>query len=407
MLVRGIQRLPNIWRRAYSFASLNRSIEETTHIRGQFFEKDSMTNVAPSILKRANNNELLQSKDHPLAIVKEKVFEYFQGLNFVCKDIPNPIVTVKQNFDELGFPMDHAGRTLNDSYYINRDWMLRTHMTANEREQLKAGLNKFIIAGDVYRRDEIDATHYPVFHQLEGVFVFDPNDPQVACDRITPDSMLIELAKEMQPEHSTEQVVLALNHLQKTLNGLLQHLFGKETQIKWQPCYFPFTQPSLEVEIFHKGRWIEVLGSGILQSNFLLGSGIPPRQMAWAFGLGIERIAMILYEIPDIRLFWSSDTRFTSQFSAEKCKENAVVFKPFSKYPHIARDLSFWLCGNDESSFEANSLFEIVRSHAGDIVECVELVYDIIIFYLSHQCRSTLSVKMEGQVNVSVSPIAI
>jgi phenylalanyl-tRNA synthetase alpha chain len=384
MIVRGIQRTPTILKRGYSFAGLSRSIEEMTHIRGQSFEKDSMTNVTASILKRANTNELLQERDHPLAIVKEKIFNYFKGLNFVCKDVLNPIVTVKQNFDELGFPMDHVGRTLNDSYYINREWMLRTHMTANEREQLKAGLTKFIIAGDVYRRDEIDATHYPVFHQLEGVFVFDPNDPQVAGERTTPENVIVELSKEMQFEHSTEQVVLSLNHLQKTLDGLLKHLFGKETKIKWQSCYFPFTQPSLEVEIFHKGRWIEVLGSGILQSNFLRGSGISSNQMAWAFGLGIERIAMILYEIPDIRLFWSSDTRFTSQFSVEKCKENDVIFKPFSKYPHIARDLSFWLCGNDESSFESNSLFEIVRSHAGDIVECVELVQEAPPFTYAH-----------------------
>ena len=110
-------------------------------------------------------------------------------------------------------------------------------------------------------------------------------------------------------------------------------------KVRWVEAYFPFTSPSWELEVFWQGDWLEVLGSGIVQQSILANAGVSSR-LGWAFGLGLERIAMLLYSIPDIRLFWSTDTRFLSQFNATKPIQR---FVPFSKYPPCFKDVSFWL----------------------------------------------------------------
>lgn len=333
-------------------------------IAGRLFERDSMSNIHPGIASKITSG-LIQHPGHPLERIKRKIYAYFG--NFHCRDMTDPVITVRQNFDELGFPADHVGRTLNDSYYVNNRYMLRTHMTAHERELLREGHTSFLLAGSVFRRDEIDATHYPVFHQLEGVHVFNERVRVLGKAPTAGDPLLRGLLVDKQPEHSDEQVLASLTHLQATLNGLLGHLFGEQVPIRWQPCYFPFTQPSLEVEILHRGRWVEVLGSGLLQDSLLRASGVDGR-VAWAFGLGLERLAMILYDIPDIRLFWSQDPRFLSQFDSSR--EDPIVFQPFSKYPHIARDMSFWA----PAGFSTNCFFDMIRAVAGDLVESVELL---------------------------------
>jgi len=322
-----------------------------------------MTNVTPSIATKMSSN-LLAQPGHPLKRVKDKIYQFFDG--FHQRDISDPIVTVKQNFDDLGFPSDHVGRSAHDSYYINRVHMLRTHMTAHEQELILAGHQSFVMAGNVFRRDEIDSTHYPVFHQLEGVNIFN-DTPQV--DVISP--LVKELAaKGPQEDHQVRETEACLAHLQGTVNGLLSHLFGKTTPIRWQECYFPFTHPSMEVEIEYNGKWVEVLGSGLLMTDFLKSSNASS-PYAWAFGLGLERLAMILYNIPDIRLFWSTDPRFLSQFDSS-ISVAGLQFKPFSKYPHIARDISFWIASDSE--FSPNAFFDLIRNVAGDIIETVSLV---------------------------------
>lgn len=351
----------NSIRRLFSSAPGNEVYQK---IGSRVFEVDSMTNATPTILSKLDAN-LLSIPGHPLNRIKIKIYDYFS--EFHHQDMSDPIVSVQQNFDDLGFPQDHVGRTLNDSYYINRSCMLRTHMTAHEREMIVNGHRSFLMAGSVFRRDEIDATHYPVFHQLEGVHIF--KDPEIISDAEVP-AIIEESLPDKQPEHSPEQVRFALGHLQSRLNGLLRHLFGPSVPIRWQSCYFPFTQPSLEVEVEYRGRWVEVLGSGLLQKSFLKGSGLAPNeQLAWAFGLGLERLAMVLYDIPDVRLFWSKDPRFLSQFDPS-IGDEGLTFKPFSKYPHIARDISFWV----SADFSQNSFYDLVRSIAGDLVETVSMV---------------------------------
>jgi phenylalanyl-tRNA synthetase alpha chain len=140
--------------------------------------------------------------------------------------------------------------------------------------------------------------------------------------------------------------------------------------MRWVDAYFPFTDPSLELEILYNGKWLEVLGCGVIQQKILDSSGLQGR-VGWAFGLGLERLAMVLFDIPDIRLFWSKDERFLSQFQQGKINK----FVPFSKYPPCPKDISFWI---DESKFQDNDFFAIVRQTAGDCVENVTMISEFV-----------------------------
>lgn len=144
-------------------------------------------------------------------------------------------------------------------------------------------------------------------------------------------------------------------------------MFGK-IEVRWVDAFFPFTNPSLEMEIFYNNQWLEVLGCGVIQQQILRNCQLSTNR-GWAFGLGLERLAMILFNIPDIRLFWSSDPRFHSQFSDGKITK----FQPYSKYPVCLKDITFWLPKETEK-FHENDFFELVRSVAGDLVETVKLV---------------------------------
>jgi phenylalanyl-tRNA synthetase alpha chain len=161
-----------------------------------------------------------------------------------------------------------------------------------------------------------------------------------------------------------ERVALVVTDLKQGLEGMVKSMFG-DVQVRWVDTYFPFTLPSFELEIFFNGAWLEVLGCGVVHKD-ILASVDRGEQLGWAFGLGLERLAMVLFSIPDIRLFWSMDDRFKSQFKDGKI----VKFQSFSKYPPCLKDLSFWI----PESFHPNDLNEIVRSITGDLVEKVELI---------------------------------
>jgi len=152
--------------------------------------------------------------------------------------------------------------------------------------------------------------------------------------------------------------------LKSTLEGLMDHLFG-ETEKRWSEDYFPFTTPSYELEIKYEGRWLEVLGCGVMHEEVLDMSSRGDRR-GWAFGLGLERLAMILFEIPDIRLFWTDDARFVGQFREGKIKK----FIPYSKYPPVYKDIAFWI----PADYVENDFYEMARGIAGDIVERMELI---------------------------------
>lgn len=152
------------------------------------------------------------------------------------------------------------------------------------------------------------------------------------------------------------------------LTGLARHLFG-DVEMRWNEDYFPFTEPSFELEVLFNGDWLEVLGCGVIHKE-VMANAKKENEVGWAFGLGLERLAMILFGIPDIRLFWTKDERFMSQFRDVK-DIKTLKFQPYSKYPLCYKDVSFWLPMDKE--VHQNDIFEVIRNLGGDLVEKVEL----------------------------------
>lgn len=324
--------------------------------REEILTDDPKNNVSEYIYDKLDKNLHLLS-DHPLGILKTVIQEYFArtGDNkpFTFYDNLAPVVSTYANFDSVLVPVDHISRSSNDTYYVNENTVLRCHTSAHQLELLKAGSRRFLVTGDVYRRDSIDATHFPVFHQMEGVCVFEPEDWK---------------------SRGISSLDLANSELKSTLEGLVRHLFG-EIEMRWIDAYFPFTDPSYELEIFFNGEWLEVLGCGVMQSSILEAASLGDKR-AWAFGLGLERLAMILFNIPDIRLFWTNDSRFSNQFKAGMFRAGGLgmrKFSSYSKFPPCYKDVSFWLA-KDSTRFTENTLCELVRDVAGNLIEEVKLI---------------------------------
>jgi len=211
---------------------------------------------------------------------------------------------------------------------------------------MSAPHDSFLVVGDVYRKDTVDRTHYPAFHQMEGVRIY-PFDKIGATE--------VKHAKE-----------LCKRDLQQVLENLARECFG-DVEMKWIDEFFPFTDPSLELEINFNDQWVEILGSGVILDGVMLNAKRDiTKEVGWAFGLGLERWAMKLFEIGDIRLFWSQDERFLSQF-----KEGEISkFKPYSKYPACYKDITFWV----PNSFNDNDFMQVVRGVTSDLAETVELL---------------------------------
>ena len=233
---------------------------------------------------------------HILTSVREEIEDIFIGLGYEIAEGPE-VELDYYNFEAMNMPPDHPARDMQDSFYFSNNLVLRTHtspMQARTMEKVAPGLPlKIISPGVVYRRDD-DATHSPMFHQVEGLYV---------------------------DQHVT------LAELKGTLLAFARKMFGEEREIRLRPSYFPFTEPSAEVDIscfacggagcrLCKGSgWIEILGSGIVHPNVLTKCGYDPEKVsAFAFGMGIERIAILKYGIPDIRLLFNGDMRFLRQF---------------------------------------------------------------------------------------------
>uniref|UniRef100_UPI0037E79472 phenylalanine--tRNA ligase, mitochondrial n=1 Tax=Semicossyphus pulcher TaxID=241346 RepID=UPI0037E79472 len=361
--------------------------QDSVEVSGNSYPRDDFTNVTPKILAKVGRN-LHNQYHHPLWLIKERIKAHFYSSYigrwgnplFSVHDNLSPVVTVEQNFDSLLIPPDHPSRKRGDNYYLNRKTMLRAHTSAHQRELVRSGLDAFLLAGDVYRRDEIDISHYPVFHQMEGVRLFS-NHELFSKVQNGEELSLFERGgrrtTHKQEAHTLEAVKLVEFDLKHTLTRLVTHLFGEDLEVRWIDCYFPFTHPSFEMEVRFQGDWLEVLGCGVMEQELLNSAGAG-NKAGWAFGLGLERLAMVLYGIPDIRLFWSQDERFLKQFRVQDIQQ-PVCFQPLSKYPPLHNDISFWLPESKESedgreSFTENDFYELVRSIGGDLVEKVSLV---------------------------------
>jgi phenylalanyl-tRNA synthetase alpha chain len=258
-------------------------------VRGSEYETDSWTNVSPAILQRISGPSPLLVPNHPLAILKSLIERALP--DFTSVTTTNPVVSVAQNFDELAFPMDHPGRSRTDSYYINQHSMLQTHTSAHEVAMFRRGTPKWILTADVYRRDEIDASHYPVFHQTEGARLFPLDSSCLSALRAENSQGLEALLKHniiiedttttgetnsYQSCHDREAAEAVTINLKLTLNHLITQLFSSHAlapqeplQIRWIDAYFPFTSPSFEVEVLFNGKWLEILGCGVVKQSTL------------------------------------------------------------------------------------------------------------------------------------------
>ncbi|KAH9864984.1 hypothetical protein IAQ61_008930 [Plenodomus lingam] len=355
--------------------ALTKHIPETSpnevQVSGRRYRTDEWMNTPSSILAAVPRRLHLQP-DHPLTITRKLIESRFPGYH--THNHLFPVVTTGQNFDSLGFPLDHVGRSRTDTYYLNKETVLRTHTSAHQADIFRQNESEgYLISADVYRRDAVDRSHYPVFHQMEGARTWSRAQAEKEgrklaeviwedVERIPKHDIAIEdpnpafhpERNPLQASHSPDEVEAIAAHLKRSLEDMVVAVFraaksaadaetpntdNEPLRVRWVEAYFPFTSPSWELEVFWQGDWLEVLGSGIVSQPILNNASVPER-VGWAFGIGLERIAMLLYSIPDIRLFWSKDPRFLSQFS-----ENQPIrrFVPFSKYPACFKDVSFWL----------------------------------------------------------------
>ena len=232
---------------------------------------------------------------HPLSIVQNDMIELFRSMGFDVVDGPE-VETDFYNFQALNVPEDHPARDMQDTYYLGEGIMLRTQTSAT---QIRTMMNmkppiRMVCPGRVFRADEVDATHSPVFHQMEGLVV---DKGITMCD------------------------------LKGCLEQFAHVIYGDDTKVKFRPSFFPFTEPSVEVDVscsecggkgcrVCKGSgWIEILGAGMVHPNVLRSCGIDPDEYSgFAFGIGLDRLATTRYKISDIRLLFENDLRFLRQF---------------------------------------------------------------------------------------------
>ncbi|KAJ3172869.1 hypothetical protein HK101_011088 [Irineochytrium annulatum] len=360
-------------------------------ILGVQYPRDACTNVPPSILAKIPRG-LHRVPNHPLNIIKRRIEAYFQRLNskYALSDSLPPVVTTTANFDDLLIPTSHPSRAPTDTYYVNATHVLRTHTSAHQRDVLRLRPQPVghLVTADVYRRDEVDVSHYPVFHQMEGIRTFERAklEEEVEVDRIPERPAGVDITDEaaepggtnsVQNAHGKEEAMMVAQHMKRTMEGMVVELFGagskagengEPLKMRWIEGYFPFTGPSWELEVLYMGKWLELCGCGVIQQAILDETGNNDR-VGWAFGFGLERLAMKMFDIPDIRLFWSEDPRFLSQFKSGDL--GTLRFQPYSKYPACYKDVSFWI---PVEGYHDNDMYELVRDVAGDLVEDVALI---------------------------------
>ncbi|VDM96984.1 unnamed protein product [Thelazia callipaeda] len=350
---------------------------ETFHIDGESFLPDEKWNLSPAVIQKLQRRLLFES-GNPLCLLKKRIVDYIYGKyrvkggnspQFTVIDNQSRVVSVFDNFDSLLVPIDHVSRSTLDTYYINKDYCLRSHTSAHQHSLIKQGLDSFLVIGDVYRRDAIDRTHFSCFHQVEGVRLF--TAAELFNDPLNPNQKPLFIngsrTSEKQELHTENAAECLVKDLKENLEDLCRIIFNFECDMRWVGADFPFTYPSFELEVYYENRWMEVLGCGIIEQDLLKIAGVVDR-VGWAFGLGLERLAMILYGIPDIRLFWSRDSGFLSQFTGKSSTEN-FKYVPVSVHPQVLYDLSFWLpdgMSPDEMNAET---CDLIRSTDDSLIE--------------------------------------
>lgn len=227
---------------------------------------------------------LSPGRHHPITQTTEELKSVLSGMGYRYDDYPE-IETEQFNFDALNTPGWHPSRDMHDSFYTKSGHVMRTHTSAFQTRAMKmigTPPIRAMTTGRCYRRDEIDATHYPIFHQLDVICV-DKN--------------------------------ISMADLKWTLRTALRAILGDGVEIRFRPSYFPFTTPSAEVDVYYRGRWMELLGSGMIRPEVLRNGGIDSEQyQGFAFGMGIDRLTMARFGIDDIRLLYANEEAFLAQF---------------------------------------------------------------------------------------------
>lgn len=265
-------------------------------------EKINQALAAETVDVTLPGNHVGVGQPHVLTQIIEEIEDLFIGMGYSIIEGPE-VEEDRYNFEMMNLPKDHPARDMQDTFYITEEVLLRTHTSpvqarTMEKHDFSKGPLRMISPGRVYRRDSDDATHSHQFHQIEGLVV----DEQIT-----------------------------MGDLKGTLELFAKHLFGAEREIRLRPSYFPFTEPSVEVDVScfkcggagcnvckHTG-WIEILGAGIVHPNVLEMAGIDAAKYSgFAFGLGPDRVAMLKYGIDDIRHFYQNDVRFLNQFKVKE-----------------------------------------------------------------------------------------
>ncbi len=298
---------------------------------------------AQRIVKYLEMPDLSRTPGSPLHEIIQKVRNLPGLKNFDNIVIPE-IVPADVSFDLFDFAPNHPARSKSDTYYADDTNILRTHDTVMwyyymNLPEIKEKINKgeelgVMCYGKVYRKDEIDRKHMNIFHQMGGLY--------------------------MVPESKKK---LSIDDLKNILTHIVQGIFGNEVKYRFNVDTFPYTDPSLEVEVEINGQWMEILGGGMPKASVMKNFGVQGYN-GWAFGFGLERLAIIGMELPDIRLLWSKDPRVVKQLKL------GHKYTDVSKYPAIVRDISF-IVKND---FIPNNYFDLVRDVAPDMVEEVALL---------------------------------
>ncbi|MDO8443544.1 MAG: hypothetical protein Q7S78_00965 [Candidatus Azambacteria bacterium] len=289
--------------------------------------------------------DLTRTPDSPLSDIAKRIaglprFSEYKNLN-----VPE-IVGYDISFDLFNFPPNHPARKPTDTYFVDKNHVLRTHTTVmwyyhlnlpDVKNKIKKGEPVGALShGKVYRRDEIDRQHMNVFHQMDGWYL---------CRR---------------KDH-----IITIDDLKEVLVEIAQEIFGKKIKYRFNIDEFPYTDPSIEMEVQISKRWIEVLGAGVVRNCVLKNLGVDPKKYnGWAFGFGLERLALISMDLPDIRLLWSQDERVKKQLKLGN------KYREVSKFPPITRDISFVVNKN----FIPNDYFDLIRDLGGDLVEEVKLL---------------------------------
>ncbi len=287
--------------------------------------------------------DLSRTTDSPLHEIVEKTLTTKSLEGFDVIKIPE-IISTDILFDLFNMPEGHPARSKSDTYYADEKHVLRTHDTVfwyyylnhpSIKEKIK---NKesfgAICFGKVYRKDEIDRKHLNVFHQIGGLY-------------LAPD----------------EKQTVTTEDLKGVLSEIAKGIFGEKTEFRFYDHNFPYTDPSFEMEAKINGQWMEMLGSGLPRKSVLANLGLEGYN-GWAFGFGLERLAIASMDLPDIRLLWSEDERVRKQLKLGN------KFKEVSKFPPVVRDISFVV----DKNFVLNDYFDLIRDLLGDLAEEVLLL---------------------------------